>query len=91
MAKLRTVTLLALLFGLFSIAAADNLQINGASPTADSAHPTRGMTQARVEATFGSPDAKIAPVGDPPIARWEYKDFVVFFEYDRVIHSVVKR
>jgi hypothetical protein len=49
------------------------------------------MTADSVESTFGAPEAKVAPVGDPPIARWEYKDFVVFFEYDRVIHTVVKR
>jgi hypothetical protein len=49
------------------------------------------MTAASVEARFGTPEAKVTPVGDPPITRWEYKDFVVFFEYDRVIHAVVKR
>ena len=30
-------------------------------------------------------------VGDPPITTWEYTDFLVYFEYDRVIHSVSKR
>ena len=49
------------------------------------------MTAESVEAKFGAPDAKVAPVGDPPISRWEYADFVVFFEYDRVIHAVTKR
>ncbi len=49
------------------------------------------MTAESVESRFGTPDAKVAPVGDPPISRWEYKDFVVFFEYDRVIHAVSKR
>ena len=32
-----------------------------------------------------------AAVGEPPISRWVYADFVVFFEYDRVIHAVIKR
>jgi hypothetical protein len=49
------------------------------------------MTADSVESTFGAPEAKVAPVGDPPITRWEYKDFVVFFEYDRVIHTVIRR
>jgi len=53
--------------------------------------PTRGMTQARVEANFGSPSAMKAAVGEPPISSWEYADFVVFFEHDRVIHAVSKR
>jgi hypothetical protein len=28
-------------------------------------------------------------VGDPPITRWVYDRFTVYFENDRVIHSVV--
>jgi hypothetical protein len=46
---------------------------------------------AAVEAKFGTPEQKIAAVGEPPITRWIYPEFEVFFEYDKVIHSVVKR
>lgn len=53
--------------------------------------PTRGMTMEYVEANFGSPASKRLPVGDPPITRWEYSGFIVYFEYKRVIHSVSKR
>jgi hypothetical protein len=49
------------------------------------------MTADSVETNFGAPNAKEAAIGDPPISRWEYNDFVVFFEYDRVIHAVAKR
>jgi hypothetical protein len=49
------------------------------------------MTAARVESTFGSPVSKKAAVGDPPISSWEYPTMTVYFEYDRVIHAVVKR
>ena len=52
--------------------------------------PTRGMTQQAVEASFGAPQDAREPIGDPPITRWEYANFVVFFEYDKVIHSVSK-
>ena len=52
--------------------------------------PTRGMTQQAVEASYGAPQNMRAPVGDPPITRWEYAGFVVFFEYDKVIHAVSK-
>lgn len=90
MGKLRILTAFALLFGAFGIVQADTLQMEGVS-AGDTQRPTRGMTAANVEAKFGTPDAKVAPVGDPPISRWEYKDMVVFFEYDRVIHAVVKR
>ena len=91
MAKLRTLILVAMLTGLTAGANADTLRTPGIASNDDGSRPTRGMTQQRVEAEFGSPRSVRAPVGDPPISRWEYQDFVVYFEYDRVIHSVVKR
>ena len=91
MSKLRILTLFALFFGAFGVANADTLQMEGISASADSSRPTRGMTAASVESRFGAPDSKRAAVGDPPISSWEYENFVVFFEYDRVIHAVVKR
>ncbi|MDJ0813677.1 MAG: hypothetical protein QNJ23_08105 [Woeseiaceae bacterium] len=92
MAKLRILTLVALILGAFGTATAQNLEMEGTTPAAASdAMPMRGMTAASVESKYGTPDAKVAPVGDPPISRWEYSNFVVFFEYDRVIHAVVKR
>ena len=57
----------------------------------ESGRPTRGMTQARVEARYGAPQNTDAAVGDPPISKWHYEKFVVYFEYDRVIHAVLKR
>lgn len=53
--------------------------------------PNRGMDMAGVERAFGSPADKRAAVGDPPITRWSYPQFDVFFEHQLVIHSVVKR
>ena len=91
MTKLRILTVLALIFGAAGLSAADTLQMEGTEPSASSSRPTRGETTASVESKFGAPSAKQAAVGDPPISRWEYKEFVVFFEYDRVIHAVVKR
>ena len=91
MAKLRILTVFALFLGLTGVAGAQNLQMDGMNASDASQRPTRGMTAASVEARFGAPQNKVAPVGDPPISRWEYANFVVFFEYDRVIHAVVKR
>ena len=51
--------------------------------------PTRGMTMDQVATKFGAPATKVPAVGKPPISRWEYPGFVVYFETDRVIHSVV--
>jgi hypothetical protein len=91
MHRLRKVSLVAALLGAYGIAGADTLQMEGAVAGEDSSRPARGMTQDRVEAEFGTPEGRIAPVGDPPISRWEYANFIVYFEYDRVIHAVIKR
>jgi outer membrane protein assembly factor BamE (lipoprotein component of BamABCDE complex) len=51
--------------------------------------PTRGMTKQQVEAQFGSPSLKVGPTGNPPIYRWDYAAYSVFFENNHVLHSVV--
>ncbi|MDT8310571.1 MAG: hypothetical protein RQ732_03900 [Methylophaga sp.] len=53
--------------------------------------PERGMTMAQVEAKFGAAAEKRSAIGEPPITRWRYADFYVFFEHNLVIHSVVLR
>lgn len=52
-------------------------------------HPMRGMTMTAVEAQFGAPTERHPAVGQPPITRWDYPSFAVFFERTRVIHAVV--
>jgi hypothetical protein len=91
MIKLRIVSAIALLAAFGAVANAQNLNMDGATAGSNDGRPTRGMTQASVESKYGSPTSVNAPVGDPPITRWEYADFVVFFEYDKVIHAVIKR
>ena len=53
--------------------------------------PARGMTMDAVLTEFGEPVARIKPVGEPPITRWEYAEFIVNFERRWVIHSAIKR
>jgi hypothetical protein len=55
----------------------------------DVATPSRGMTMDQVASKFGAPVTKVPAVGKPPISRWEYPGFVVYFDRDFVIHSVV--
>ncbi|HMD28678.1 MAG TPA: hypothetical protein VKH13_08930 [Steroidobacteraceae bacterium] len=55
----------------------------------DVATPTRGMTMDQVAGKFGDPASKVPAVGNPPISRWEYPGFIVYFEHEHVIHSVV--
>ena len=51
--------------------------------------PSRGLTMAQVKDKLGSPVQEVAAIGTPPITRWEYPGYVVFFESDRVLHTVV--
>lgn len=53
------------------------------------ATPTRGMSKSSVQQRFGTPNSKIAAIGDPPISRWIYDEYTVVFEYDTVLHAVV--
>ena len=51
--------------------------------------PHRGSTMTAVEQQFGAPANKSSPVGNPPITKWFYPNFVVVFENDKVLHAVV--
>jgi hypothetical protein len=55
--------------------------------------PRRGVTMADVEKQFGQPITRHPTVGgapaQPPITRWDYKDFAVVFERNLVIDAVV--
>jgi hypothetical protein len=53
--------------------------------------PGNGTRMADVESRFGAPLQRHAAVGDPPITRWVYPEFTVYFEYELVIYSVVNR
>jgi len=77
------------LLGTVPTAGADVLIIEKLE-TAKVEMPVRGATMARVQEVFGAPQSVSGPVGDPPITRWDYGNFVVVFEHNRVIHSVEK-
>jgi hypothetical protein len=53
--------------------------------------PSRGTSMGEVEARFGAPAERYDAVGQPPITRWVYPSFVVFFEYSHVVHAVARR
>ena len=94
MSKIKALALIAVAATFANVALAETLQMGNSENAAtfeQAGKPTRGMTQESVEATYGSPVSRQAAVGEPPIARWDYAGFVVFFEYDRVIHAVTKR
>jgi len=43
-----------------------------------------------VEAQYGAPTERHSAIGNPPITRWDYPGFSVFFEHQHVVHSVVR-
>ena len=58
--------------------------------------PHRGDAMARVVSAFGQPQSRIAAVGGasrrmPPISRWVYPGFTVYFENNHVVDAVVNK
>jgi hypothetical protein len=64
-------------------------QVQVRQPTVQT--PQRGALMSTVEASFGEPRERHAAVGQPPITRWDYDGFTVYFEYNHVIHAVATR
>ncbi|WP_228160580.1 hypothetical protein [Marinobacter bohaiensis] len=82
-----------LLWGAAGSVAADELKTPVMQQGADREQvqmPRHGQSQQQVRSDYGQPQTVKGPVGDPPITQWVYDDFVVYFEYDHVIHSVKK-
>lgn len=50
--------------------------------------PQRGTSTSAVSQQYGEPLTRHAAVGEPPISRWDYAGFSVYFEHDKVVHSV---
>ena len=75
-----------------ALAHGETLIVDGLDQAQASAaqRPLRGMTMEKVTAAWGNPVARTEAVGKPPITRWDYAGFTVYFEYDHVVHAVLK-
>ena len=71
--------------------AADTLLIERVEQSRTSALPLKGSTMTAVEGSFGAPTTKHDAVGSPPITRWTYPAFTVYFEHNHVINAVVNK
>ena len=91
LARTFRMTVVALALGATVPVFAETLAVDGqvAIKPAGIETPQRGSTMAAVEAKFGAPANKTGPVGNPPITKWFYPNFVVVFENDKVLHAVV--
>ncbi|NSM55927.1 phosphodiesterase, partial [Serratia marcescens] len=68
---------------------ADTLSIPlGAQGDTRVALPAHGESREAVLQRFGLADEEHPAVGQPPIVRWDYRDFSVYFESGRVLDSV---
>ena len=70
-------------------ALADVLLVDSIQSAPQIQTPGNGLSKSQVRQQFGSPKAEIPAVGDPPISRWEYDGYSVYFEYDLALHSVI--
>lgn len=71
-------------------AAAEVLQIPvGVQGDSSLPLPLRGDRSQAVLQRFGLPDEEHPAVGSPPITRWDYREFSVYFESGVVINSVL--
>jgi hypothetical protein len=72
-------------------AAADTLLKERAAKAKAATLPVAGVTMGEVEGQYGQPTERKDPVGRPPITRWVYPAFTVYFENDRVISAVLNK
>jgi len=87
---MRPLLLPSLVFALSLPVHADIIRIPvGQQGASDIAMPARGESKVQVLDRFGLADDEHPAVGQPPITRWDYRTFSVYFESNRVINSVL--
>ncbi len=77
-----------------TLAFADTLLIERTQVAQNRDLPKRGSSMAQVQALYGAPQLKYPPVGGggprtPPITRWQYENFSVYFENSNVVNAVL--
>jgi hypothetical protein len=75
---------------------ADTLLIERVNVAGHADLPKRGSSMSQVEARHGAPVQKFAAVGGggpktPPITRWQYETFSVYFENSHVVNAVLTK
>lgn len=73
---------------------ADNLLIHRVQQEQGMNLPARGLSMNQVQQRYGAPQRKLSPRGGdsvkhPVINRWDYAQFIVYFEREHVIHAVL--
>ena len=74
---------------------ADTLLMDNVQSSTQADVPHRGMSMDAVRARFGNPvtEHPAVPTNEgplhPPITRWDYPGYSVFFENSTVLHTVI--
>jgi hypothetical protein len=76
------------------LATPEETRTAAAAPATPVSLPPKGSSMTSVEKKFGTPREKHSPRGGdspkhPPITRWDYDGFAVFFEHDKVVDAVI--
>ena len=79
-------------------AQADTLLVERVQSEQGQSLPARGQSMKQVEAQFGAPQHKHDAVAgpndrkhNPPITRWVYPNFSVYFEHTHVVDAVANK
>jgi hypothetical protein len=98
MVNIRSAVLaLSLGFLMAGPASADVLLMDSVQSSPRTEAPRTGLNMDSVRTRFGNPATEHPAVSTegnplhPPITRWDYDGYSVFFENDLVLHSVVYR
>ena len=91
MRQISIIALALFALGLNTLTLADTLQMPAHGEQRGMEMPVRGMNMDQVRAQFGPPREIRTAFGQPPITRWVYENYTVYFEYRHVIHSVANR
>ena len=70
-------------------ASADVLIIDEVRQVARMNLPENGQTMDSTESEYGMPGQRHQAVGEPPITRWDYDTYSVYFEHELVLFSVL--
>ena len=79
-----------------NLAHSDTLLIERSQVAQNKDLPKRGSSMAQVQARHGAPQQKYPAVGGgsrqtPPIPRWQYESFSVYFENNHVVNAVLAK
>ena len=83
------VSLLTLILINSGPALADVLLVDSIQSAPQIQTPRNGLTMSQIRQQYGNPASELPAVGDPPISRWEYDGYSVFFENDLALHTVI--